>query len=135
MELGYRLLPGAILSKGSVYPLSILEQKAMEDYVEEALQQGIIRPSTSHAASSFFFVAKKDGSLRLCIDYRHLNSQTVKFSFPLPLVPAALEQLCGAHIFSKFNLQECVQLDLLRLTHVCTMLLSQYYFVKVDNKA
>jgi len=79
MGLGYRLLPGAILSKGSVYPLSILEQKAMEEYVEEALQQEIIRPSTSHAASSFFFVAKKDGSLRLCIDYRHLNSQTVKF--------------------------------------------------------
>ncbi|KAK3521850.1 hypothetical protein QTP70_018584 [Hemibagrus guttatus] len=63
------------LPKGRVYPLSILENKAMEEYISEALQQGFIRSSTSPAASSFFFVAKKDGGLRPCIDYCVLNSQ------------------------------------------------------------
>ncbi len=54
------LLPGESVPKGKIYPLSLPEQKAMEEYIEEALQQGYIRPSTSPAASSLFFVAKKD---------------------------------------------------------------------------
>ncbi|ROK23432.1 Transmembrane protein 232 [Anabarilius grahami] len=108
------LLPGATLPKGRIYPLSIPEQQAMEEYVHEALQQGFIRPSTSPAASSFFFVAKKDGGLRSCIDYRHLNSQTIKFSYPLPLVPAALEQLRGATIFSKLDLRSAYNLIRIR---------------------
>ena len=86
----------------------------MEEYVQEALRQGFIRPSTSPATSSFFFVAKKDGGLRPCIDYRHLNSQTVKFSYPLPLVPAALEQLRGARIFSKLDLRSAYNLIRIR---------------------
>ncbi|KAK3512868.1 hypothetical protein QTP70_028933 [Hemibagrus guttatus] len=102
------LLPGAKLPKGRVYPLSIPENKAMEEYISEALQQGFIRPSTS--ASSFFFVAKKDGGLRPCIDYCILNSQTVKFAYPLPLVPAALEELRKAHIFSKLDLRSAYNL-------------------------
>ncbi len=65
----------------------------MEEYIREALQQQFIRSSTSPAASSFFFVGKKDGGLRPCIDYRTLNSQTVKLPYPLPLFPAALEEL------------------------------------------
>ncbi len=72
----------------------------MEEYVKEALNQGFIRPSTSPAGSSFFFVAKKDGGLRPCIDYRVLNDQTVNIAYPLPLVPAALEELRGACIKS-----------------------------------
>lgn len=113
-EFAIDLLPGATLPKGRIYPLSIPEQKAMEEYVQEALRQGFIRPSTSPAASSFFFVAKKDGGLRPCIDYRHLNSQTVKFSYPLPLVPAALEQLRGARIFSKLDLRSAYNLIRIR---------------------
>ncbi|XP_052453258.1 uncharacterized protein LOC128014065 [Carassius gibelio] len=108
------LLPGATLPKGRIYPLSIPEQKAMEEYIQEALAQEFIRPSTSPAASSFFFVAKKDGGLRPCIDYRHLNSQTVKFSYPLPLVPAALEQLRGARIFTKLDLRSAYNLIRIR---------------------
>ncbi|KAL0147670.1 hypothetical protein M9458_057027, partial [Cirrhinus mrigala] len=99
------LLPGATLPKGHIYPLSISETQAMEEYIKEALSQGFIRPSTSLAASSFFFVGKKDRGLRPCIDYRHLNSQTVKFSYPLPLVPTALEELRGVKVFSKLDLR------------------------------
>ncbi len=108
------LLPGAKLPKGRVYPLSIPERKAMEEYIREALQQQFIRPSTSPAASSFFFVGKKDGGLRPCIDYRTLNSQTVKLPYPLPLVPAALEELRGAHIFTKLDLRSAYNLVRIR---------------------
>ncbi len=104
------LLPGESVPKGKIYPLSLPEQKAMEEYIEEALQQGYIRPSTSPAASSFFFVAKKDGCLRPCIDYRALNNITVKFRYPLPLVPAALEHLRGATTFTKLDLRSAYNL-------------------------
>lgn len=86
----------------------------MEEYIKEALQQEYIRPSTSPAASSFFFVGKKDGGLRPCIDYRTLNNSTVKFWYPLPLVPAALEQLRGAKIFSKLDLRSAYNLIRIR---------------------
>ncbi|KAL0192767.1 hypothetical protein M9458_011063, partial [Cirrhinus mrigala] len=89
-----------------IYPLSIPEQKAMEEYIEEALQQGYIRPSTSPAASSFFFIT--------CIDYRALNNITVKFRYSLPLIPAALEQLRGARIFTKLDLRSAYNLIRIR---------------------
>ncbi|KAI5613930.1 hypothetical protein C0J50_11218, partial [Silurus asotus] len=87
------LLPGAKLPKGRVYPLSAPEHRAMEEYVQQALQQGFITQSTSPAASSFFFVGKKDGGLHPCIDYRQLNAQIAPLPYPLPLVPSALEDL------------------------------------------
>uniref|UniRef100_A0A8C1BTA6 Gypsy retrotransposon integrase-like protein 1 n=1 Tax=Cyprinus carpio carpio TaxID=630221 RepID=A0A8C1BTA6_CYPCA len=104
------LIPGQPVSHRKIYPLSLPEQKAIEEYVEEALRQGYIVPSNSPAASSFFFVVKKDGGLRPCIDYHALNQITVKFRYPLPLVPAALEQLRGATIFSKLDLYSAYNL-------------------------
>lgn len=85
--------------------LYLPEQKAMKDYVDEALKLGYLRPSKSPAASSFFFVAKKDRGFRPCTDYYALNKVTVKFRYPLTLVPAALEQLCGVTVFSKLDLR------------------------------
>ncbi|KAK3534427.1 hypothetical protein QTP86_015226, partial [Hemibagrus guttatus] len=108
------LLPGEPVPRGKIYPLSIPEEKAMEEYIEEALAQGYIRPSTSPSASSFFFVAKKDGGLRPCIDYRALNHITVKFRYPLPLVPAALEHLRGATVFTKLDLRSTYNLIRIR---------------------
>ncbi|KAI2646638.1 Transposon Tf2-8 polyprotein [Labeo rohita] len=104
------LLPGAQLPKGKVYPLSIPEHQAMEEYISEALNQGFIRPSTSPAASSFFFVGKKDGGLRPCIDNRQLNSQILQQPYPLPLVPATLEELRGAQVFTKLDLRSAYNL-------------------------
>uniref|UniRef100_A0A8C2AU46 Gypsy retrotransposon integrase-like protein 1 n=1 Tax=Cyprinus carpio TaxID=7962 RepID=A0A8C2AU46_CYPCA len=108
------LLPGAKLPHGKIYPLSRPEQVAMEEYIQEALDQGFIRPSTSPAASSFFFVPKKDGGLRPCIDYRVLNDATVKFAYPLPLVPAALEELREAKVFTKLDLRSAYNLIRIR---------------------
>ncbi|KAK3548633.1 hypothetical protein QTP70_015945 [Hemibagrus guttatus] len=89
------LIPGEPVLRGRIYSLSLPEEKAMEEYITEALAQGYICPSTSPAASSFFFVAEKDGGSRTCINYRALNKITVKFRYPLPLVPVALEHLHG----------------------------------------
>ncbi|KAK3566009.1 hypothetical protein QTP86_024197 [Hemibagrus guttatus] len=108
------LLPGKPVPRGRIYPLFIPEEKAMDEYIKEALAQGHIRPSTSPAASSFFFMAKKDGGLRPCIDYRALNRITVKFRYPLPLVPAALEHLRGATIFTKLDLRSAYNLIRIR---------------------
>ncbi|KAK3522300.1 hypothetical protein QTP86_001906 [Hemibagrus guttatus] len=85
----------------------------MEDYIETALAVGHIRPSTSPVAAGFFFVGKKDGGLRPCIDYRGLNAITVQYPYPLPLVPVALEQLRGARVFTKLDLRSAYNLDLL----------------------
>ncbi|KAK3575627.1 hypothetical protein QTP86_031583, partial [Hemibagrus guttatus] len=76
-----------------IYSLSLPENKAMEKYIEEALHAGYIQSSTSPAAAGFFFVEKKDGGLPPCIDYRGLNALTIRYPYPLPLVPAALEQI------------------------------------------
>ncbi|KAK3548962.1 hypothetical protein QTP70_022660 [Hemibagrus guttatus] len=89
------LLPNTFLPKGRIYPLSLPESKAMEDYIETALAAGHMQPSMSPAATRFFFVGKRDGGLRPCIDYRGLNAITVRYPYSLPLVPTALEQLRG----------------------------------------
>ncbi|KAK3561756.1 hypothetical protein QTP86_013324 [Hemibagrus guttatus] len=104
------LLPNTSPPRGRVYPLSLPEAKAMEEYIEEALAVGHIRPFTSPAAAGFFFVGKKDGGLRPCIDYRGLNAITVHYPYPLPLVPAALEQLRGAKFFTKLDLRSAYNL-------------------------
>ncbi|KAK3548637.1 hypothetical protein QTP70_015934 [Hemibagrus guttatus] len=104
------LLPNASPPRGRVYPLLLPEPKATEEYIETTLAAGHIRPSTSPAAAGFFFVGKKDGGLRPCIDYRGLNAITIPYPYPLPLVPAALEQLRGARIFSKLELRSAYNL-------------------------
>ena len=72
----------------------------MEEFIGESLAAGIIRPSSSPVGAGFFFVSKKDGSLRPCIDYRGLNDITVKNKYPLPLISSAIVPLHGASIFS-----------------------------------
>ncbi|XP_061611195.1 complement C1q tumor necrosis factor-related protein 1 isoform X1 [Phyllopteryx taeniolatus] len=74
------LLPGTTPPRGRLFSLSGPEHKAMKEYVEESLAAGIIRPSSSPAGAGFFFVDKKDKTLRPCIDYRGLNEITVKNS-------------------------------------------------------
>ncbi|XP_053486038.1 uncharacterized protein LOC128610642 [Ictalurus furcatus] len=108
------LLPGASLPWGRVYPLSQAEQQAMEEYIQEALRQGYIRPSTSPMSAGFFFVEKKGGGLRPCIDYWALNQVTVKYRYLLPLVASALEQLRSATLFTKLDLRSAYNLIRIR---------------------
>ncbi|XP_013879478.1 RNA-directed DNA polymerase homolog [Austrofundulus limnaeus] len=82
----------------------------METYIKDALAAGLIRPSSSPLGAGFFFVGKKDGSLRPCIDYRGLNLITVKNKYPLPLISPALEPIHGATVFSKLSLRNTYHL-------------------------
>jgi hypothetical protein len=75
----------------------------MEEYIDNSLVAGSIRPSASPAGAGFFFVGKKDKTLRTCIDYRGLND--IKNRYPLPLLASAFKPLQGETIFSKLDLR------------------------------
>ena len=84
--------------------MSETELKALWEHLDDALGKGFIRPSNSPAGAPILFVRKKDGSLRLCVDYRGLNSITRKNWYPLPLIGDLLDQLQSAKVFTKIDL-------------------------------
>ena len=104
------LLPGTTPPQGWNYSLSGPETKSMEEYIDNSLGAGSIRPSASPVGAGFFFMGKKDKTLHLCIDYRGLNDITVKNRYPLPLLSSAFEPHQGATIFSKLDLQNAYHL-------------------------
>jgi hypothetical protein len=69
------------------------------------LDKGFIRPSVSPWGAPVLFVKKKDGTMRMCIDYRELNKITIKNKYPLPCIDDLFDQLQGAQIFSKIDLR------------------------------
>ena len=108
------LLPGTSPPRGRLFSLSRPETDAMTVYIRESLAAGIIRPSSSPAGAGFFFVGKKDGSLRPCIDYRGLNDITIKNRYPLPLMSSAFELLQNASVFTKLDLRNAYHLVRIR---------------------
>ncbi len=108
------LSPGTSPPKGRLYSLSRPEREAMEKNIHDSQVAGIIRPSSSPAGAGFFFVGKKDVSLRPCIDYRGLNDITVNNRYPLPLMSSAFELLQGAAIFTKLHLRNAYHLVRIR---------------------
>jgi len=98
-------IPGAEPPSQRPYRLPLAAQAEMQRQLTAALENGLIRPSYSPYAAPVLFVRKKDGSMRMCIDYRALNKQTVKDKFPMPLVDDLLDALHGASVFSKIDLK------------------------------
>ena len=86
------------------------KHESMEQYIGDFLKSGIIRPPSSPLGAVFLFLAKKDKTLRPCIDYRGLNNITVKNKYPLPLINSAFEPLHGATVFSKLVLRNAYHL-------------------------
>ncbi|KAI3371920.1 hypothetical protein L3Q82_006793 [Scortum barcoo] len=115
-DCAIELLPDAPLPSSRLYNLTRPEQEAMEGYINDSMAAGIIRPSTSPvgAGAGFFFVKKKDSSLRPCIDFRGLNNITVKNKYPLPLIDSAFTPLQGATIFTKLDLHNAYHLVRIR---------------------
>ena len=99
------LEPGSKPTNTKVYPLSPKEQVELDDFLQENLSTGRIRPSKSPMASPVFFIKKKDGSLRLVQDYRALNGITIKNRYPIPLISELVNQLRGARYFTKLDVR------------------------------
>ncbi|KAJ9525353.1 hypothetical protein QJQ45_003238 [Haematococcus lacustris] len=89
-----------------IYNVSSNELAELKQQIGELLDKGFIRPSTSPYASGVLLVRKKDGSFRMCIDYRPLNRLTIKNKYPLPRLDTLLDRLHGAKVFSKLDLRQ-----------------------------
>ncbi|GKE90694.1 putative reverse transcriptase domain-containing protein, partial [Tanacetum coccineum] len=98
------LVPGATPVAKSPYRLAPLEMQELLEKLQELLDNGFIRPSHSPWGAPVLFVKKKDGSFRMCIDYRKLNKLTFKNRYPLPKIDDLFDQLQGARYFSKIDL-------------------------------
>ena len=86
------------------YRMAPIELKELKVQLQELLDKGFIRPIVSSWGAPVLFVKKKDGSMRLCIDYRELNKVTIMNKYPLPRIDDLFEQLQGACVFSKIDL-------------------------------
>ena len=100
-----KLMPGTTPTFGPIYQLSEKELKVLREYIDENLKKGFIRPSKSPAGYPILFAPKKDGSLRLCVDYRKLNDITIKDRYPLPNIGELRDRLHKAKIFTKLDLR------------------------------
>ena len=87
------------------YRMAPVELKELKKQLQELLDQGFIRPSVSPWGAPVLFVKKKDGTMRLCIDYRELNKVTIKNKYPLPRIDDLFDQLQGASVFSRIDLR------------------------------
>ena len=87
------------------YRMSSVELAELKKQLDDLIAHGFIVPSKSPYGAPILFVKKKDGSTRMCMDYRALNDQTIKNSYPLPRVDELLDQLQGAKVFSKIDLR------------------------------
>jgi hypothetical protein len=99
------LIPGAAPPNRPIIRMSQQEPDSLREQLDDLLAKGFIRPSVSPFGSPVLFVKKKDGSLRLCVDYRALNSLTVKNAYPLPRIDDLLDRLHGAKYLSKIDLR------------------------------
>jgi hypothetical protein len=107
IDFSINLMPEeAPISKTS-YRMSIPELKELQMKLEELMKKGYVFPSVSSWGAPVLFVKKKDGMLRLCIDFRKLNKVTVKNKYPLPMIDDLFDQLKDAKIFSKIELRSC----------------------------
>ncbi|GJS43746.1 putative reverse transcriptase domain-containing protein [Tanacetum coccineum] len=105
VEFQIDLIPGAAPVARAPYRLAPSEMKELSDQLKELSDKGFIRPSSSPWGAPVLFVKKKDGSFRMCIDYRELNKLTVKNRYPLPRIDGLFDQLQGSSINSKIDLR------------------------------
>nr|GFB24202.1 hypothetical protein [Tanacetum cinerariifolium] len=105
VEFNIELIPGTEPISKAPYRMAPIELKELKDQLQELLERGFIPPSVSPWGAPVLFVKKKDGSMRLCIDYRELNKITIRNHYPLPRIDDLFDQLQGAMHFSKIDLR------------------------------
>ncbi|GKC77243.1 putative reverse transcriptase domain-containing protein [Tanacetum coccineum] len=105
VEFQIDLIPGVAPVARAPYRLAPSEMKELSEQLKELSDKGFIRPSSSPWGAPVLFVKKKDGSFRMCIDYRELNKLTVKNRYPLPRIDDLFDQLQGSSVYSKIDLR------------------------------
>ncbi|GJS37011.1 putative reverse transcriptase domain-containing protein [Tanacetum coccineum] len=105
VEFQIDLVPGAAPVARAPYRLAPSKMKELAEQLQELSDKGFIRPSSSPWGAPVLFVKKKDGSFRMCIDYRELNKLTVKNRYPLPRIDDLFDQLQGSSVYSKIDLR------------------------------
>ncbi|GKC74876.1 putative reverse transcriptase domain-containing protein, partial [Tanacetum coccineum] len=105
VEFHIHLVPGAAPVARAPYRLVPSEMKELSEQLQELFDKGFIRPSSSPWGAPVLFVKKKDGSFRMCIDYRELNKLTMKNRYPLPRIDDLFDQLQGSSVYSKIDLR------------------------------
>ncbi|GJV47945.1 putative reverse transcriptase domain-containing protein [Tanacetum coccineum] len=105
VEFQIDLVPGAAPVARAPYRLAPSEMKELSVQLQELLEKGFIHPSSSPWGAPVLFVKKKDGSFRMCIDYRELNKLTIKNRYPLPRIDDLFDQLQGSSVYSKIDLR------------------------------
>ncbi|GJR73797.1 putative nucleotidyltransferase, ribonuclease H [Tanacetum coccineum] len=105
VEFQIDLIPGATPVARAPYRLAPSEMQELSNQLQELADRGFIRPSTSPWGALVLFVKKKDGSFRMCIDYRELNKLTIKNRYPLPRIDDLFDQLQGSSVYSKIDLR------------------------------
>ena len=113
MTVQSTFFPGPLFLVAACSISPVRKGESMENYIGESIAAGIIRPSSSPVGAGFFFVSKKDHSLRPCIDYRGLIIM-LKNKYPLPLISSAFVPLHGAVVFSKLDLRNAYHLVRIR---------------------
>ena len=105
MDLAIEIVPGTVPMSRAPYRMAPMELKELKSQLQELLDKGFIRPSVSPWGAPVLFVKKKDGTLRMCIDYRQINKVTVKNKYSLPRIEDLFDQLKGAGVFSNIDLR------------------------------
>jgi hypothetical protein len=105
VEFTINLVPGTKPIAKNAYRLAAPELAELKKQLKDLQQKGFIRPTASPWGAPVLFVKKKDGSMRLCVDYRDLNAVTIKNKYPLPQIDDLFDQLKGAKFFSKIDLR------------------------------
>jgi len=99
-----KLEEGSTPPKKKLYRLSQSEEAILKEQIQQLVEKGFIVPSSSPYGAPVIFVKKKDGKLRMCVDYRQLNAQTIKNAYPLPRIDDMFDRIYKGSIFSSFDL-------------------------------
>ncbi|GJS69609.1 putative reverse transcriptase domain-containing protein [Tanacetum coccineum] len=105
VEFQINLVPGVAPVARAPYRLALAEMQELSTQLQELSDRGFIRPSSSPWGAPVLFVKKKDGSFRMCIDYRELNKLIVKIRYPLPRIDDLFDRLQESRVYSKIDLR------------------------------
>jgi hypothetical protein len=105
IEFIFELIPGTAPIAQRPYRMNPQELEELKKQLADMLSKGLIHPNASPWGSTVLFVDKRDGTIRLCVDYRRLNEVTIKNKYPLPKIEDLFDQLNGAKVFSKIDLR------------------------------